>query len=366
MAQQKTAVAGLIVAATVIGIIAAVIVGIRVTGDTPATTVAGTPEQSVAPRTPPTDRTFKVLYVMSYHTPWEWTDDQFQGFKDALSGLNVEYKVYELDAKRRSSKEWLEQAGKQARQLIDEWKPDLVYTSDDAAQEYVTKYYINSDIPFVFSAVNATPDEYGFTEAKNITGVLEREHVTQSIQLLREIVPNVRRIALISDPAPMWRKVAKRMIDSQKAAGVQIVADDVAETFEDWKRLVNSYPGKADAIAMLGVFNVKGPDGNNLPFQEIGRWMAENSKLPDFSFWKDRVSYGALCGVAVSGYAQGNDAGKLARSILVEGKSPSDFPMVPTVKGEPVISLPRARFLGISPDSEVLLTAKVFAKYGWE
>jgi hypothetical protein len=25
-------------------------------------------------------RPFKILHVMSYHSPWEWTDKQFEGF----------------------------------------------------------------------------------------------------------------------------------------------------------------------------------------------------------------------------------------------------------------------------------------------
>ena len=89
---------------------------------------------------------------MSYHSPWKWTDDQLTGFKDALNGLNVEYKIFQMDTKRKSSKEWKEKLGKEARDLIDTWKPSLVYTNDDNAQEYVTKYYVNTRTPFVFSA----------------------------------------------------------------------------------------------------------------------------------------------------------------------------------------------------------------------
>ena len=93
--------------------------------------------------------------------------------------------------------------------------------------------------------------------------------------------------------------------------------------------------------------------------------MAENSRLPDFSYWLDRVSYGTLCAVSVSAVAQGQDAGKLARGILVDGKSPSSFPTLSTAKGEPIVSLARAKQLGITPTSDVLLTARVITKYKW-
>jgi hypothetical protein len=108
----------------------------------------------------------KILHIMSYHSPWEWTDVQLEGFKDALKGLNIEYKIFQMDTKRHNSKEWLEQKGTEACSLIESWKPDLVYTSDDNAQQYVTRKYINSKIPFVFSAVNADPEDYGFVESR--------------------------------------------------------------------------------------------------------------------------------------------------------------------------------------------------------
>ncbi|MCJ7544081.1 MAG: hypothetical protein MUP47_05870 [Phycisphaerae bacterium] len=371
MQSNRETVGKLILTAVLLAIVAAAFLVVQRYGVTPAPIAAAHPKPAPTTRPVTAPRAFKVLHIMSYHTPWEWTENQFSGFKDALHGLNVEYKVYEMDAKRQSSKEHLQQASDEARQLIEEWKPDLVYTSDDAAQQYVAIHYKNSSIPFVFSAVNASPEDYGYVGTKNMTGVLEREHIVQTIRLLRQLVPNVRRIAIISDPAPMWRPVAQRINqrikEGEELADISVVADDVVETFEDWQRTIMSYQDKADAIAILGAFNIRGPDGKNLTYEELGRWTAENSNVPEFSFWADRVSKGGgLCAVAVSGFAQGQEAGKIARAILVNGKSPSSIPMTATLKGEPVISLPRAQRLGLSPSSDVLLSAKVFAKYGWE
>jgi ABC-type uncharacterized transport system substrate-binding protein len=367
MRWNREAVGKLILSVVLIAIVGTTFLVLRWSMAPPARTAAAPQHRAPATRPAPAPRAFKVLHIMSYHTPWEWTENQLNGFKDALQGVNVEYKVYEMDAKRQSSKEHLEQAAAEARRLIEQWKPDLVYTSDDVAQQYVAIHYKNSSIPFVFSGVNASPEDYGYVGTKNMTGVLEREHVVQTIRLLRELVPGVRRIAIISDAAPMWRPVAERIKQSQEPAGITVVADDVVETFEEWKRTILSDQDKADAIAILGAFNIRGPDGKNLPFEEVGRWTAETSTLPEFSFWADRVSDGGgLCAVAVSGFAQGQEAGKIAREILVNGKSPSSIPMRATVKGEPVISLARARTLGITPSSEVLLTAKVFTKYKWE
>ncbi len=311
---------------------------------------------------------FKILHVMSYHSPWAWTDEQLAGFKEALKGLNVEYKVFQMDTKRKNTEEEMKAAGRQARDLIDSWKPDLVYTSDDNVQEYVAKYYVNTALPFVFSAVNADPEKYGFAGSKNITGILEQEHFVASVTLLREIAPGVKKIAVVLDEgADTWDPVVKRMkAKLNRLPDVEFVRWDVIHSFNEYKRMIEAYQTEVDAIALLGIFTFKDESGRNVPYAEVLKWTAENSRLPDFSFWKDRISYGTLCTVTVSGFEQGMAAGVIARGILTEGRSPSSFPMVPTVKGEPVVSLARAKRLNIPIKTSVLLTAEVVEKFAWE
>jgi hypothetical protein len=106
--------------------------------------------------------------------------------------------------------------GKEARALIDTWKPDLIYTSDDDAQEHVAKHYVNSGVPIVFSGVNKHPRTYGFEGSHNVTGVLEHEHFIESLRLVRAMVPDARRVAAVFDDAPMWDPVARRMRERRR------------------------------------------------------------------------------------------------------------------------------------------------------
>jgi len=316
----------------------------------------------------PQNRTFKILHIMSYHLPWQWTSDQLRGFKDALKGLDVEYKIYQMDTKRNSSDEWKQKAGQEARDLIQTWKPDLVYTNDDNAQEFVTRHFINQELPFVFSAVNADPEVYGFIGSTNITGVLEHEHFVETVELLRDIVPDIKRIAVIVDDDPTWIGVMQRMEekDEMYLPEIEFFSWDIIKTFEEYKKKIVEYQTKADAIALLGIHTFKDEYGHNVAWQDVLIWTAENSMLPDFSFWEDRVNYGTLCAVYVSAYDQGLAAGHIARGILEEGRSPASYPMQPSLKGQPVISLARANKLGIPVKSKILLTIKVEEKFQWE
>lgn len=310
---------------------------------------------------------YKILYVMSYHSPWRWTDGQLDGFKQAMGGVPAEYKVFQMDTKQNSTPEAKERKGREARKLIEAWKPDLVYTSDDDVQEYVVRHYVNTDLPFVFSGVNKDPSAYGFTGSDNVTGVLEQEHFVESVRLLQTIVPNAKRIAAVFDDAKMWDPVVARMRERVKQLpGVEIVSWDTIRTWDEFQRRMKEYPGRADAVALIGIFNFKDGAGKNVPYQDVLRWTAENSTLPDIGFWVDRVHFGTLAAVTVSEREQGLAAGRMARAILVDGKSPASFYMQPTNKGLPVISLARAKKLGVSVKSGVLLSAEVIEKFEWE
>jgi ABC-type uncharacterized transport system substrate-binding protein len=286
---------------------------------------------------------------------------------DALKGLDITYKVFQMDTKRKSSDPWKEKMGREARDLIDTWKPDLVYTNDDNAQKFVARYYVNRDIPFVFSAVNDDPEEYGFVGSRNITGVLEQEHFVETVAFLREIDPDIKRIAVIVDDDPTWNGVIKRMKEKLPLlSGIRVSHWDVIRTFNEYREKIKAYQTEVDALGLLGIHTFKDEKGRNVPWQEVLKWTAENSSLPDFSFWKDRILYGTLCVVYVSGYQQGLAAGKIARGILVERRSPASYPIEPTIKGQPALSLARARMLGIRLTTTILLTARVVEKFEWE
>ncbi len=307
----------------------------------------------------------RILYAMSYHTPWRWTEGQLQGFKVGLGDVKADYKVFELDTKRHSDARHKEERGKAARALVEQWKPHLIYTTDDDAQDLVTRHYVNTPIVQIFSGVNKAPEHYGFDKAVNVTGVVEHEHFAESVRLLKRVVPTVKRLVVVLDDAPMWRPVVERMKAAKLPPDVSIVAWDTIRTFDEYKQRVAAYHGMADAIALIGIFNFKDGSGKNVPYQEVQRWTAENSSLPDLGFWVDRVHHGTLVAVTVSEYDQGLSAGRLARKVLVDRQSPRNLPMLPTTKGLPVISLARANKLGIKVHSDLLLSAQIITHFEW-
>jgi ABC-type uncharacterized transport system substrate-binding protein len=304
---------------------------------------------------------------MSFDSPWRWTDGQLLGFREGLGLPDAEIRVFQMDVKRHGSDAAKAERGRQARAFVDAFAPDLLYTSDDDAQRHVSQHYLGTRLPVVFSGVNLDPAAHGFDKAPNVTGVLEREHVAETLRLLRELVPGLRRVTVLSDEGAYWDAVIQRVHrGAAEAGGLAAVQVLRTRTLADFQRAVEQSRGEADALLHLGILTLVDGGGRPVPYQAVQRWVAEHSSLPDASFWIDRVFHGTLASVTVSEMEQGRAAGALARAILVDGAVPGTLPMRATTKGHPAINLKRARALGLTVRSTQLLQSEIVRGYEWE
>ena len=114
----------------------------------------------------------KCLYISSYHKGYAWSDGVEKGLRETI-GNKCELKQFDMDTKRNKDMASKKAAALKAKALIESWQPDVVITSDDNAARFLIKaYYKDHEIPFVFSGVNWSVDEYGFPYS-NTTGIVE-------------------------------------------------------------------------------------------------------------------------------------------------------------------------------------------------
>lgn len=309
----------------------------------------------------------RIAHVMSFDSPWRWTDGQLNGFREALGLPEADIRVFQMDVKRHASDAAKAERGREARAFVDAFAPDLLYASDDDAQQHVTRHYLGTRLPLVFSGVNRDPASHGFDGAANVTGVLEREHAAETLRLLRELLPTLRRVTVLSDEGTYWDAVIQRVQQGAAAVGglapLQVVR---TRTLADYQRAVSAARGEADALLHLGVLTLVDGAGRPVPYQAVQRWVVEHSVLPDASFWIDRVFHGTLASVTVSEMEQGRAAGRLARAILVDGAAPASLPIRATTKGHPAINLKRAQALGLTVRSTQLLQSEIVRGYEWD
>lgn len=293
----------------------------------------------------------KVLLIFSYHPEHPWVVEETRGAEDILGERGVETEKFYLDTKRNTSAEWKEEVAEEAVRKIDDFKPDLVIVFDDNACELVAKEYIGESLPFVFCGMNGEPEDYGFP-AQNITGVIERHHLEATIELLKQLVPDVEKLAIISDDSPTSQAFITRVRNI--IPPVEISEFYTTNDFDAWKAEVQELQTKVDAIGIYVYHTIKeNSEEESLPPEDVLGWTLENSELPGFAFSDFTVRDGVLCGVTVSGYEQGMTAAEIAIRIL-NGETPADISIQCPEKGTPMINEIRAEELNIEIPADVL------------
>lgn len=178
----------------------------------------------------------KCLFVSSYHPGYAWSDGVERGIRSVLEG-KCEIRQFNMDTKRNKHPEHMENAGLEVKQLIDDWKPDIVITADDNAAKYVIQaHYKDHEIPFVFCGINWTADEYGFPYS-NVTGMVEVAPIYPLLEKVKNLVPDAKRALYLGANTVTEKKNMERF---EKALGKYDIQLDssLADTMHDW---LNSY-----------------------------------------------------------------------------------------------------------------------------
>jgi ABC-type uncharacterized transport system substrate-binding protein len=298
----------------------------------------------------------KVLVVHSYYPDYGWVQSITRGLRVALDSKNVDLQFFYMDTKRNPSKDWMVQKGNEAKMVIGQWNPDVIITVDDNAQEYVGKILAQEGkIPVVFCGVNASPQQYGYP-ASNVTGVLELPHFKESISFLKKVLGKDRplRLVVMSDSS-VTTDYAFDAMKAQIDFEVDVLDWCKPVTFDEWKRIVQDYQSKADAIAVYVYHTVlPSPDSKqSINPQEIISWTIHNSDIPILGFFPFSAEDGSVCGVLESGLEQGKMAGQMALKIL-QGAKPANLEIQTSLTGQPMLNLDMARKLGIQVSDDVI------------
>lgn len=322
----------------------------------------------------PDDERKRILILHSYHKEFQWIDDVNSGIMKALleerfdPKRNIRVENFFMDTKRKTDEEWKLQIGAEAMDRIEKLKPDVVFAVDDNAQNYVVKKMANSGTPFVFLGVNADPMKYGYIKSMkkpggNVTGCIERTRFAQTVDLLRKIVPGVRKLAVLCDDGPSGKMLLERLMKNADNVDIDIVAVKHTDSFREWKRFIREIQTRADALLIIVYYTVKDDNGEHVHQDKVLKWIIENNKLPDIGFFSWKIEGGLLCSEAISGFQQGYYAGTMAAYIL-RGQSPGELPVGMPQRGEICINLARAEMLGIEIPNELTHTATLYRKIG--
>jgi len=281
----------------------------------------------------------RIFYVSSYNKEYDWSYEIEKSLRKGLRNQQMDFRVFEMDSKRKDSEEEKEAAALAAKQIIDEWKPDVVIASDDAAASYLIKrYFKGSGIPFVFCGINWDATVYGFP-FDNVTGMVEVAPTRPLIDKLKKYAKG-ERIGLISVDHPTEQKGLPYY---EKVFKLNFDKIYMVETFNQWKENFLKLQNEVDMIYFVNQVGIHDWDE-----AAAKAFLMEQMRIPVGTNNRWVMPYSVLGYVKVPS-EQGHWAAQAAIQIL-DGVPPSKIPITQNKKGVVFFNRTLARKVGITTE----------------
>jgi putative tryptophan/tyrosine transport system substrate-binding protein len=214
----------------------------------------------------------------------------------------------------------------------------------------------SSTVPVVFT-IGGDPVRFGLVKSLNrpgghVTGILFNQNVlgAKRVELLREVAPNVSRVALLMNPTNP--NVDVERMDAEAGArnlGLETVtlnARNAPEIDTAFEQLLGA---KADGI-------ITATDPIPLDRREQIVTFANRYKLPVVGFVRQFAAVGALLSYGPSISWMYRQAGEYVGQIL-KGTRPAEMPVMQPTKFELVVNLKTAKAFGLDVPDKLLAVA---------
>jgi putative ABC transport system substrate-binding protein len=214
-------------------------------------------------------------------------------------------------------------------------------------------------IPIVLTGGGADPVEGGYVESiarpgSNVTGLtfLNRELGGKRLELLKEAVPKLGRVAVLYDPAapaPV-REVKEHLPAAARTLGLTIHSWEIRDVADFDKVFAALTKERPDGLYRAGA----GPLMVAIEKRTVG--FALKSRLPSMAVTPQFVEAGGLM------YYGANRADRYRRVAwyvdkILKGAKPADLPIEQPTKFELVINLKTANQIGVTIPQKVLARA---------
>jgi ABC-type uncharacterized transport system substrate-binding protein len=201
------------------------------------------------------------------------------------------------------------------------------------------------DIPIVYLMI---PNPlYRLQNEENITGISMHVSPERQLTVLQEVLPNVKRVGVLYDPAKSGGFV-ERLREVSKGSGVTIVLKEVHSAKDVPSILQTVVKEGIDILWML-------PDTTVVTPETVEAFLDSslNNKIPLFTFSRKYVEMGAVISVSIDPYDIGKQAGEMTRKIL-SGTKVTNLPRSDARKSVLGLNLKIAKKIGIDINSEAI------------
>ena len=267
----------------------------------------------------------EILLLHSYNSGLKWSDGITSGVKEVFDKYpNYELTIEYMDSKKIDTKEYLQTLTSLYEKKFSNRKYDVIITADNYAYEFALqnhkKLFNSSNIVFC-GVENFVKSSIPKDLEKYITGVVEYKDIKNNIKLIKELIPNLNIIYIISDSAYSSLAIKEQILEDIKEfeKDTKIIFDNQID-MDTLSQKVNSLPQNS---AVLFTSLYKDKNEKYITYSQI-RDFFNSSKYPVFALNKIHLGEGIVGGIMVNPLEQGLIAAK--KSVeLIEGKKPNEI-----------------------------------------
>jgi ABC-type uncharacterized transport system substrate-binding protein len=279
---------------------------------------------------------FKVLVVMSYEEDNPWVKEIRQGI-DVVLGSSSEITYVHMDTKRDPAGG--ARKAEEAHAIYQRLQPQGVIAADDDAQRLFVQPYLKDrgSVPVMFNGVNADADRYGYPAA-NVSGVLERAHVHESLAFIKQVVPTVETACFLTNNVPAGAAL-KAQVDREKdgyplkVRGFHMVASQA--DLESQARALNASCDTLFVDSLEGILDAASRPMSN---REVLSVLGKGFRGPILGGNRYQVEQGAWAAVVKTGQEQGELSAEMLLKAM-RGTAVAQIPVTRNVKGQRVINV---------------------------
>lgn len=227
-----------------------------------------------------------------------------------------------------------------AREFADR-KVDVLGTTSSPALQSAIK--ASDEVSIVFCGVADPASAGAIKDGKqltNVTGVSNPDPVDKALALVKELMPQVKKVGTLYDPSePFTPLFRQRSQDAARKLGLEWIEVSVNNT--------NDITTAVQALKARGVEAIMQIPSNVADAGIAAEVKAANAaSMPLFSTHPTHIPAGALACLGWDYEQAGYDAGVYAAQVL-KGKKPAELPIKSVEKEDLVINLPVAAKFGV-------------------
>ncbi len=267
-------------------------------------------------------RTARVLVLNSYPAGPQWNAEFDRGLRQATAQQSIWLFNRQMSPSANPDADYRMAQRELLKQILLYYQFDLVVSVGEQALAQLVALQDQQLLQVPVIAAGADLSAYMGASERLLSGIHEQLPLRENLLLIRQLVPDLEAIHLITDESPSGQQVRKRFIQLAKQFAISYTLWQ-GHNYEEVKAKTSQL--SRNQVVLLGNMQLSRIGQKTLSEQAIAS-LSEASRAPLFSLWGGAIGQGAVGGFVSLPNTLGEAVGQMLNQVL-QGSDIRDIPI---------------------------------------